>query len=174
MGIIIHVHVSLYNNINVPFIFKCFPSQEHSDNLLRKYGFRTRKSPNCQNEFLLSLNESFTKFCTKVCKHAAFYTEQCMTPPQGALHCECIMAVHIQYEFVYLLQAELPPADNTFVQISTPKGKKRRRISSDMAASITRLSIIPNLEKSFVIGDEEDFEVCIAEECKRCSLANLL
>ena len=63
------------------------------------------------------------------------------------------------YEIVCLLQAELPPEEDTFIQISTPKGRKRRRISSHLGTTIARLSIIPNLEKSFVIGDEEDFEV---------------
>lgn len=55
-------------------------------------------------------------------------------------------------------QVELPEVDETFVQISTPVGRKRRRISGNTERNIARLSIIP-LDRSFIIADEDDFEV---------------
>ena len=49
------------------------------------------------------------------------------------------------------------PANQSYYQISTPVGDKRRRLS---AAAVSRLSIIPQLEKSFTSCDETpDFEV---------------
>lgn len=64
------------------------------------------------------------------------------------------------YIYMYsLVQVELPSKEDTFIQISTPKGKKRRRISSTVIEQ--RLSIIPKLDKSFVQKDEEDFEVSV-------------
>lgn len=62
-----------------------------------------------------------------------------------------------------LVQVELPSKEDTFIQISTPKGKKRRRISSTVIEQ--RLSIIPRLDRSFVQKDEEDFEVHVCIHC---------
>lgn len=70
----------------------------------------------------------------------------------------CVLQVHFMSPCVWaLVQVELPSEEDTFIQISTPKGKKRRRISSTKIEQ--RLSIIPKLDKSFVQKDEEDFEV---------------
>lgn len=55
---------------------------------------------------------------------------------------------------VLCLQADEEDAD-TVIQISTPRGKKRRRISTEPGE---RLSIIPKLERSFCLTDD-DFEV---------------
>ena len=57
---------------------------------------------------------------------------------------------------MYLIQAT-DDAD-TVVQISTPIGKKRRRISTDTGMKLQRLSMIPKLERSFCLT-EENFEV---------------
>ena len=50
------------------------------------------------------------------------------------------------------------PANQSYYQVSTPVGDKRRRLSS--APAVSRLSIIPPLEKSFASSDDTpDFEV---------------
>ena len=63
--------------------------------------------------------------------------------------------------YIYLpVQVDLAVEDESFIQFSTPAGKKRRRISFHTGAKIERLSIIPKLEKSFSINDDGDnFEV---------------
>ena len=63
----------------------------------------------------------------------------------------------VWYMYILLpLQVELPAEDESFIQISTPLSKKRRRISGNR---LERLSIIPRLDKSFTFAEEEDFEV---------------
>ena len=59
------------------------------------------------------------------------------------------------------MKADLPEHETT-IQISTPKEKKRRRISFNIGSRIERLSLIPKLDQSFFLNElDEDFEVCV-------------
>ncbi len=66
------------------------------------------------------------------------------------------MLVIVSLNHITLMQAQEDA--ETVIQISTPMGKKRRRISSDTGSKFQRLSIIPKLERSFCLS-EESFEV---------------
>ena len=56
-------------------------------------------------------------------------------------------------------QEELLDDMESFVQMSTPVKKKKRRISTRSGAKIERFSIIPPLERSFIALGDEKFEV---------------
>jgi hypothetical protein len=56
----------------------------------------------------------------------------------------------------------LQDGKETTIQISTPKGKKCRRISVNTGSKMERFSLIPKLDRSFSYCEsDEDFEVHI-------------
>lgn len=59
-----------------------------------------------------------------------------------------------------IIKMDLPEDSETTLQISTPKGKKQRRISFNTGSKMERFSIIPKLDHSFSLHElDDDFEV---------------
>lgn len=78
--------------------------------------------------------------------------------------CKCILTlefriIHPVY-VLYIDKVGLPDDSETTIQISTPKGMKRRRISFNTGSKMERFSLIPKLDRSFSqCESDEDFEV---------------
>ena len=75
-------------------------------------------------------------------------------------HHEYMYIIHV-HACLIALQVYMIEANQSFYQMSTPLGDKKRRLSE---SAVSRLSIIPTctwMEKSFVTesDDDEDFEV---------------